>query len=137
LCWAYRPLKDSYQTYERIQKLILKWNQSEDLIRKDEEDDNIMVSIRVAHFEKTGVESTYSDYVLTFNRSASQSLRCSFTTKQLLTLKYTYVFNAQIFNLVLIIKPLESYPRNRPWRPIGLRDVEDSTLSRQSAHRWQ
>jgi hypothetical protein len=26
------------------------------------------------------------------------------------------------------------YPRNRPWRPIGLRDVEDPTLSRQSAH---
>jgi hypothetical protein len=24
--------------------------------------------------------------------------------------------------------------RNRPWRPIGLRDVEDPTLSRQSAH---
>jgi hypothetical protein len=25
---------------------------------------------------------------------------------------------------------------NRPWRPIGLRDVKDPTLSRQSAHRW-
>jgi hypothetical protein len=28
----------------------------------------------------------------------------------------------------------ESYPRNRPWRPIGLWDVKDPTLSRQSAH---
>jgi hypothetical protein len=28
-----------------------------------------------------------------------------------------------------------SYPRNRPWRPIGLWDVKDPTLSRQSAHR--
>jgi hypothetical protein len=31
---------------------------------------------------------------------------------------------------------VKSYPRNRPWRPIELWDVEDPTLSRQSAHRW-
>jgi hypothetical protein len=31
----------------------------------------------------------------------------------------------------------KSYPCNRPWRPIGLRDVEASTFSRQSAHRWR
>jgi hypothetical protein len=31
----------------------------------------------------------------------------------------------------------KSYPRNRPWRPIGLGDVKDPTLSRQSAHRWR
>jgi hypothetical protein len=30
-----------------------------------------------------------------------------------------------------------SYPCNRLRRPIGLWDVEDPTLSRQSAHRWQ
>jgi hypothetical protein len=29
----------------------------------------------------------------------------------------------------------QSYPRNRPWKPIGLQDVKDSTLSRQSAHK--
>jgi hypothetical protein len=29
----------------------------------------------------------------------------------------------------------KSYPRYRPWRPIGLFDTEDPTLSRQSAHR--
>jgi hypothetical protein len=29
----------------------------------------------------------------------------------------------------------QSYPRNRPWRPMGLWDVQDPTLSRQSAHR--
>jgi hypothetical protein len=29
------------------------------------------------------------------------------------------------------------YPRNRPWRPIGLWDVEAPTFSRQSAHRWR
>jgi hypothetical protein len=29
---------------------------------------------------------------------------------------------------------LKVYPRNRPWRPIGLWDVEDPTLSRQSTH---
>jgi hypothetical protein len=28
-------------------------------------------------------------------------------------------------------------PRNRLWRPIGLWDVVDLTLSRQSAHRWR
>jgi hypothetical protein len=31
----------------------------------------------------------------------------------------------------------KSYPRNRPWRPTGLRDVKDPTLFRQSAHRWR
>jgi hypothetical protein len=30
-----------------------------------------------------------------------------------------------------------SYPCNRPWRPIGLWDVEVPTFSRQSAHRWR
>jgi hypothetical protein len=29
-----------------------------------------------------------------------------------------------------------SYLCNRPWRTIGLWDIEDSTLSRQLAHRW-
>jgi hypothetical protein len=28
------------------------------------------------------------------------------------------------------------YPCNRPWRPIGLWDVEAPTFSKQSAHRW-
>jgi hypothetical protein len=31
----------------------------------------------------------------------------------------------------------DSHPRNRPWRPIGLWDVKDPTLSRQSGHRWR
>jgi hypothetical protein len=31
----------------------------------------------------------------------------------------------------------KSYPCDRPWRPIGLWDVEDPTFSRQSAHRWR
>jgi hypothetical protein len=31
----------------------------------------------------------------------------------------------------------ESYPYNRPWRPVGLWDVKVPTFSRQSAHRWQ
>jgi hypothetical protein len=33
--------------------------------------------------------------------------------------------------------PQESYPYNRPWRPIRLWDVEGPTLYRQSAHRWR
>jgi hypothetical protein len=31
----------------------------------------------------------------------------------------------------------KAFPCNRPWRPIGLWDVKDPTLSRQSAHRWR
>jgi hypothetical protein len=27
-------------------------------------------------------------------------------------------------------------PVNKPWRPVGVWDVKDPTLSRQSAHRW-
>jgi hypothetical protein len=34
-------------------------------------------------------------------------------------------------------KKTQSYPCNRPWRPIGLWDVETSTFFRQSAHRWR
>jgi hypothetical protein len=30
-----------------------------------------------------------------------------------------------------------SYPSNRHWRPIGLWDVKDPTLSKESAHRWR
>jgi hypothetical protein len=32
---------------------------------------------------------------------------------------------------------LRSSHRSRPWRPVGLWDVEDPTLSRQSANRWR
>jgi hypothetical protein len=35
------------------------------------------------------------------------------------------------------IKKTLSYPCNRPRRPIGLWDVEASTFSRQSNHRWR
>jgi hypothetical protein len=31
----------------------------------------------------------------------------------------------------------KSYPRSRYWSPIGLWDVKDPTLSRQSVHRWR
>jgi hypothetical protein len=31
----------------------------------------------------------------------------------------------------------QSHPSNRPWRPVGLWDVEAPTFSRQSAHRWR
>jgi hypothetical protein len=33
-------------------------------------------------------------------------------------------------------KRVACHPSNRPWRLIGLWDVEDLTFSRQSAHRW-
>jgi hypothetical protein len=44
---------------------------------------------------------------------------------------YTY---ADMYNVSLKLSKKYSYPRNRPWRPIGLWDVKNSTLSRQSAH---
>jgi hypothetical protein len=58
-------------------------------------------------------------------------------------LKYIHVhkFNTEQ-NMAQIIKYLKKYKvkiskaSNRPWRPTGLRDVEDPTFSRQSAHRW-
>jgi hypothetical protein len=42
-----------------------------------------------------------------------------------------------ITNLNLQKKKRWSYPCNRPWRPISLRDVEVPTSSRHSAHRWR
>jgi hypothetical protein len=39
--------------------------------------------------------------------------------------------------LCTIDKSKVKLSRNRPWRPIGLWDVKDPTLSRQSAHRWR
>jgi hypothetical protein len=44
------------------------------------------------------------------------------------------LFRTDGFNSFHVYK---SYPRNRPWRPTGLRDVKDPTLSRQSAHGWR
>jgi hypothetical protein len=44
---------------------------------------------------------------------------------------YSLVRTSQAAHSVSIKK---SYPPNRPWRPIGLWDVEDPTLCRQSAH---
>jgi hypothetical protein len=41
-----------------------------------------------------------------------------------------------LYDLKLLLM-MKSYPRNRPWRPIGLWNVGDPTLSRQSAHRWR
>jgi hypothetical protein len=35
------------------------------------------------------------------------------------------------------VKKSKAIPRNRPWGPIRLWDVESPTFSRQSAHRWR
>jgi hypothetical protein len=43
---------------------------------------------------------------------------------------------AEVVTFSKVKSKKRSYPRSRPWRPTGLRDVEDPTLSRQSAHRW-
>jgi hypothetical protein len=41
----------------------------------------------------------------------------------------------EIFAVAMIKKWI--YPCNRPWRPIGLWDVEALTFSKKSAHRWR
>jgi hypothetical protein len=44
------------------------------------------------------------------------------------------------FSIISLYRPsseMQSYPCNRPGRPIGLWDVEAPTFSRQSAHRWR
>jgi hypothetical protein len=45
---------------------------------------------------------------------------------------------SELLLLLLGVKSKKKiYPRNRPWRPIRLWDVNDHTLFKQSAHRWQ
>jgi hypothetical protein len=44
---------------------------------------------------------------------------------------FLYILSSTHFNNKVKVK----LSRNRPWRPIGLSDVKDPTLSRQSAHR--
>jgi hypothetical protein len=55
--------------------------------------------------------------------------------------KYTRVtdcFNCLLTQIIICpCKKKVTLPRNSPWRHIGLWDVKDPTLSRQSAHRWR
>jgi hypothetical protein len=48
----------------------------------------------------------------------------------------TYIKSVKTDYTGIILMLTHSYACNRSWRPIGLWDVEDPTLSRQSAHRW-
>jgi hypothetical protein len=64
--------------------------------------------------------------------------------------RFFFIIVEKIYKLVVVVRmkcqdhyellirkgevKLKSYPHNRPWRPIGLRDVKDPTLSRQSVH---
>jgi hypothetical protein len=61
------------------------------------------------------------------------SLSCHF-----IPLRFKYCVFTLFSNTVSICSSLSvrvQTPRDRPWRPIGLWDVKDPTLSRQSAHR--
>jgi translation initiation factor 2 alpha subunit (eIF-2alpha) len=42
--------------------------------------------------------------------------------------------NKDVHQILTTVSKKKSYPHNRPWRPIGLWDVKDPTLSKQSAH---
>jgi hypothetical protein len=63
-------------------------------------------------------------------------------TRMLLQLSiYTYFSVKLRFfanNMICKVKKKrKSYPCNRPWRPMGLSEVEAPIFSRQSAHRWR
>jgi hypothetical protein len=45
----------------------------------------------------------------------------------------TNFYKSPVHRVILFL----SYPCNRPWRPIGLWDVEAPTYYRQSVHRWR
>jgi hypothetical protein len=64
---------------------------------------------------------------------------CVTHSSQLNTIKYNRIKNLRcvVHSYNKKNKKIKSYPRNRPWRPVGLWDVKDPTLSRQSAHRWR
>jgi hypothetical protein len=50
---------------------------------------------------------------------------------------FLYIVSKATSNMNEYLVYVSSYPRNRPWKPIGLRHVKDSTLSRTSAQRCQ
>jgi hypothetical protein len=50
-------------------------------------------------------------------------------------LKASYWMRGESILRLKRLKNLLKKKVNRPWRPIGLRDLEDPTFSRQSAHR--
>jgi hypothetical protein len=47
------------------------------------------------------------------------------------------VENYVITTLITLSPRPHNIKSNRPWRPRGLRDVKDPTLSGQSTHRWR
>jgi hypothetical protein len=61
------------------------------------------------------------------------SYRCSYTGSRINLL---ILYNARQIG-VSMCKQKQSYPCNRPWRPMRFWNVEDPTLSRRSAHRWR
>jgi hypothetical protein len=67
--------------------------------------------------------------ILTCDPNNSPSSNIQFETR--------IVRNINSITSLSLLKKKLSYPCNRPWRPIGLWDVEAPTFSRQSAHRWR
>jgi hypothetical protein len=47
---------------------------------------------------------------------------------------HVHHFDGTVAQWAVKVKKKSKVSRNRPWRPIGLWDVKDPTLSRQSAH---
>jgi hypothetical protein len=48
-----------------------------------------------------------------------------------------YLLLFTILELYCMIRKIKRYPCYRPWRPLGLREVEAPTFLRQTANRWR
>jgi hypothetical protein len=70
-----------------------------------------------------------------FTHAETLFLFMAFLTNRLESYETTG-FSVKIYELAVLVLcgKIESHPCNMPWRPIVLRDVEDPTMSRQSAH---
>jgi hypothetical protein len=81
-----------------------------------------------AALDRAGLEQWYSTFSVQVPSVVISHQRCNpkllvHNSSPKLSIMYTY--------------PKQSFPRSMPWKPIGLWDVEDRTLSRQSAPRWR
>jgi hypothetical protein len=77
------------------------------------------------------VSNNFDDHIMSYSR------RSQYNTIKASHLKLSNGCNpcATIRYLIWGLRKV-SYPSYRPWRPIGLWDVEAPTFSSQSAHRW-
>jgi hypothetical protein len=89
----------------------------------------ILEQLTVFHLRISNNNQTHTIFI---SRSMSTKLWLSMRWRPYVSTRHAteYVSSTKL-------KKKQSYPCNRPWRPIGLWDVEAPTSSRQSAHTWR